>query len=385
MPEWRPHFIAYKKLKKSLKKLQGSTCFSEATIDQRGNQSLVGGDKNAPSIVDAVDKELRRASVAGGPASVQELFLYKLPEDDVRFSGGGLVEEKKSSEDAVSSESAASSVEQVSQNGVLAVTGEAETTCEEVHTERRSKRAKLDDGGYVMSGAESDFVSLLNNELNKMNVFFIEKEEEYVIRLQEIKYRTERMKKEQAGNDRSANECGGDEELLKILRDIVTFHGEMVLLENYSSLNYTGLVKILKKHDKVTGTVLRLPFIQGVLLQPFFTTELLSKLVRECEDNLHSLFPVSPLESVCRQLQQDTSAQSFSANMNNGQGLPFTPGEAEETIYRSTVVALRTMKEIRLSSTRSMFSLPPMNRVDCENMFGVMIDERAVTPVAVAL
>lgn len=184
MPEWRPHFIAYKKLKKSLKKLQGSTCFSEATIDQRGNQSLVGGDKNAPSIVDAVDKELRRASVAGGPASVQELFLYKLPEDDVRFSGGGLVEEKKSSEDAVSSESAASSVEQVSQNGVLAVTGEAETTCEEVHTERRSKRAKLDDGGYVMSGAESDFVSLLNNELNKMNVFFIEKEEEYVIRLQ---------------------------------------------------------------------------------------------------------------------------------------------------------------------------------------------------------
>lgn len=62
----------------------------------------------------------------------------------------------------------------------------------------------------------------------------------FLLYVQEIKYRTERMKKEQAGNDRSANECGGDEELLKILRDIVTFHGEMVLLENYSSLNYTG-------------------------------------------------------------------------------------------------------------------------------------------------
>ena len=136
----------------------------------------------------------------------------------------------------------------------------------------------------------------------------------------------------------------------------------------------------------MTGTVLRLPFIQSVLLQPFFTTELLSKLVRECENNLHSLFPVSPLESICSQLEQETSAQSSSAGITNGQGgLPFTPGEAVETIYRSTVVALRTMNEIRQSSTRSIFSLPPMNRVDSEEKFGVVIDERVVTPVAVAL
>jgi len=48
------------------------------------------------------------------------------------------------------------------------------------------------------------------------------------------------VKKEQAANKGRASESGGNEELLKILRDIVTFHGEMVLLENYSSLNYTG-------------------------------------------------------------------------------------------------------------------------------------------------
>jgi hypothetical protein len=33
----------------------------------------------------------------------------------------------------------------------------------------------------------------------------------------------------------------GDDEVLRVFRDIVTFHGEMVLLENYSSLNYTGV------------------------------------------------------------------------------------------------------------------------------------------------
>lgn len=59
--------------------------------------------------------------------------------------------------------------------------GEVEIICEEVYIERRLKWVKFDDGGYVMFGVELDFVSLFNNELNKMNVFFIEKEEEYVI------------------------------------------------------------------------------------------------------------------------------------------------------------------------------------------------------------
>ena len=40
-----------------------------------------------------------------------------------------------------------------------------------------------------------------------------------------------------------------------------------VLLENYSNLNYTGLIKILKKHDKRTGLLLRHPFITTVLRQ----------------------------------------------------------------------------------------------------------------------
>jgi len=30
------------------------------------------------------------------------------------------------------------------------------------------------------------------------------------------------------------------EEMMKIRKEIVDFHGEMVLLENYSALNYTG-------------------------------------------------------------------------------------------------------------------------------------------------
>ncbi|KAK6158315.1 hypothetical protein DH2020_005629 [Rehmannia glutinosa] len=50
--------------------------------------------------------------------------------------------------------------------------------------------------------------------------------------------------------------------MAKIRKEIVNFHGEMVLLMNYSNVNYTGLAKILKKYDKRTGRVLRLPVIQ---------------------------------------------------------------------------------------------------------------------------
>lgn len=40
--------------------------------------------------------------------------------------------------------------------------------------------------------------------------------------------------------DRVAKSNDFNQEMIKIRREIVDFHGEMVLLENYSALNYTG-------------------------------------------------------------------------------------------------------------------------------------------------
>ncbi|KAM0869762.1 hypothetical protein ACQ4PT_040463 [Festuca glaucescens] len=55
-------------------------------------------------------------------------------------------------------------------------------------------------------------------------------------------------------------------------------------------IRYLGLVKILK-YDKRTRALVRLPFIQNMLLQPFFTTDLLYQLVKECEAMLDQLLP----------------------------------------------------------------------------------------------
>ncbi|XWS32897.1 hypothetical protein CRYUN_Cryun22dG0030300 [Craigia yunnanensis] len=76
-----------------------------------------------------------------------------------------------------------------------------------------------------------------------------------------------------------ASESEFSEEMMDIHKDLVTIHGEMVLLKNYSALNFAG-------------GLLRLQFTQLVLHQPFFTIESLTRLVHECEANLELLFPL---------------------------------------------------------------------------------------------
>lgn len=125
-----------------------------------------------------------------------------------------------------------------------------------------------------------------------------------------------------------------------------------------------GLVKILKKYDKRTGALLRLPFIQRVLQQPFFTTDLLYKLVKECESLIDRLFPI--IDTSCIASEADGNETSTSCT-NKNEGLLRAPKELTEIEYieslymKSTISALRALKEIRSkSSTVSAFSLPPL-------------------------
>jgi hypothetical protein len=135
-----------------------------------------------------------------------------------------------------------------------------------IGVERRTKRQRVGSGGSPppMTPDEAGFVCLLEAELEKFNAFFLGKEEDYVIRqkvldsiqsdscffsvalfrvlwidpisvflgtwwIQELQGRVVR-----------AAETGSAEELMRVGKEIVDFHGEMVLLENYSALNYTG-------------------------------------------------------------------------------------------------------------------------------------------------
>ncbi|KAG6510912.1 hypothetical protein ZIOFF_028958 [Zingiber officinale] len=111
----------------------------------------------------------------------------------------------------------------------------------------------------------------------------------------------------------------------------------------------SGLVKILKKYDKRTGALIRQPFIEKVLQQAFFTTDLLYKLVKECVAMLDHLFPSNNLSI------------SAECDGQNGVPKPVQSGgrvpELEEIKYmqslymKSTVAALRSLKQIRSKSS----------------------------------
>ncbi|KAI3891020.1 hypothetical protein MKW98_007325 [Papaver atlanticum] len=214
-----------------------------------------------------------------------------------------------------------------------------------------------------MTREEIDFIRLLEAELEKFNWFFVDKEEEYIIRLKELQDRVAKAKE------------SSNEDLIKARKEIVDFHGEMVLLENYSALNYTGLVKILKKYDKRTGAVIRLPFIQRVLQQPFVTTDLLNKLVKECEMILDDLFCIEDPPSVTSKAVDGHVIHATRPVADKESLLKGGPNELAEIEYmeslymKSTLSALRSLREIRSgSSTVSVFSLPPMKNTGSEEI-----------------
>ncbi|KAH0896040.1 hypothetical protein HID58_045608 [Brassica napus] len=205
--------------------------------------------------------------------------------------------------------------------------------------DRPTKRLRVDaECSLGMSKEEISFIQLLENELEKFNNFFVEKEEEYIIRLKELR-------------DRIVKAKDSKEKMMRMRKEIVDFHGEMVLLENYSALNYTGLVKILKKYDKRTGDLMRLPYIQKVLQQPFYTTDLLYKLIKESEAILDRFFPAT-------QESEDPTDATESENIQ----AELSEHKFMESLHmKSTIAALRVLQEIRSkSSTVSVFSLPPL-------------------------
>ncbi|CAN1828330.1 SPX domain-containing protein 1 [Linum perenne] len=193
-----------------------------------------------------------------------------------------------------------------------------------------TKRLKSDASGGDVTKEVIDFVRLLEDEMEKLNSFIVEKEEDSVIKWKELQ-------------DGVAEARDSKEELMRIGREIVDLHGEMILLENYSALNYTGLVKILKKYDKRSGALLRVPFIRKVTQQPFFTTHVLNKLVKECEATLDSMFT-----------RNEPATTVVPNELNDIENM-------ESMYMKQTLSALRVLKEVRSgSSTVNMFSLPPL-------------------------
>jgi hypothetical protein len=111
----------------------------------------------------------------------------------------------------------------------------------------------------ALTEEETEFVQALSDTLNQLNDIYIEKEETSVIRV-------ERLESELAA-------ATTPQQFNELHKQFVDFHGEVLLLVHWSILAYTATVKILKKHHKRTGLLVRAPQLGNLLSQPFCSTE----------------------------------------------------------------------------------------------------------------
>ncbi|KAI3743631.1 hypothetical protein L1987_61341 [Smallanthus sonchifolius] len=222
-----------------------------------------------------------------------------------------------------------------------------------------NKRMKLISGDKVDSVADEKeidtFVTLCQEQIDKFNNFVLDKQEWYIIIIEVLE-----------GNLVAAKDS--NQELMKVGRDLADLHGEIILVLNYIALNYIGLVKILKKHDKLSGALLRVPFIQKVLNEPFYDTNTLNGLVKKCETMLVRIF------SIDKQRLSSTSTSTGEkedelSNEHKEDCFIKVPEELvdiksmKNTYMKRTLLAIEILKEIRSrSSTVSMFSLPPIQQ-----------------------
>lgn len=128
--------------------------------------------------------------------------------------------------------------------------------------------------------AHSQFFSTFRHEVDKVNDFFLDKQEDYIIEHRQL---SEKVAEYLVPARPTRTEVN------RLRQRLINFHGELVLLENFSTVNYTGFRKILKKHDKKTGTNMRNIYLRTVLITPFFLSNTVRNLILQTEAHLASL------------------------------------------------------------------------------------------------
>jgi hypothetical protein len=149
---------------------------------------------------------------------------------------------------------------------------------------------------------------------------------------------------------------------------------------------FLGLVKILKKYDKRTGGLLRLPFTQFALRQPFFTTEHVTRLVRGCEEKLELLFPLEAEVIESNPCAQDQSKPPPCNATNISPETSSTLGEESVDLYRGTLAAMKAIKGLqKASSTSNPWSLSSHFRNQDDEGTGAVTAENSASNSSASL
>uniref|UniRef100_A0A7S4BFF5 SPX domain-containing protein n=1 Tax=Chrysotila carterae TaxID=13221 RepID=A0A7S4BFF5_CHRCT len=135
-------------------------------------------------------------------------------------------------------------------------------------------------GGWSLEEASSSFTALLDEEVDKVNSFYSDRIEEGVIIIHALKQHVDDL---EAMLRAKPHDVACLEQRAACQRSLVALHFNLLMLQNYVALNFTGVVKILKKFDKRLVASLRQEYIAAIVELPFYRCAALGQLVEEAE------------------------------------------------------------------------------------------------------
>ncbi|KAI9911195.1 hypothetical protein PsorP6_009121 [Peronosclerospora sorghi] len=151
------------------------------------------------------------------------------------------------------------------------------------------------DDQVGQSQDEMNFFRTLRVEIKKIADFFIQEQAKHTSQVEAIDASFQQLKT----NLQSA------EVKTALMKSCVALYKELLLLENFAVMNFCGISKILKKHDKWTGYATRNKFMHTILMkQPFATYEPLLHMI----DRLEHIFMQATGSSI---EQHDAQKGSF--------------------------------------------------------------------------
>ncbi|TMW64928.1 hypothetical protein Poli38472_009095 [Pythium oligandrum] len=205
--------------------------------------------------------------------------------------------------------------------------------------------AKEDNDSIRTSPDEKNFFLTLRSEIKKIADFFIKEQAAYVGRVKEIDAQFVELQSNPQPETKTA-----------LMKSCVALYKELLLLENYAVMNFCGISKILKKHDKWTGYATRNKFMRTILMkQPFATYMPLLQMI----DRLEQIF----MEATgCSIDQHDTHKRSHRHQLAANASV-LTPTSSSSTPAASRTSPTGSQNESPTNQARRSAGSPPDDAV----------------------
>ncbi|CAN5968458.1 unnamed protein product [Sphagnum jensenii] len=152
-----------------------------------------------------------------------------------------------------------------------------------IHHVFHSEGDNAADDAHILSYQVTIFKRMLDGEFFQINKIFVALHEHNVALMAKL----ELMKVEEEARQTSlhaSRSCWDMRKLQALQRRIAQLYVDFTILAYCSSVNYEAAVKILKKHDKCTGSDLRWNYIHHVEAQDFYVLQpQFQEYTKQCE------------------------------------------------------------------------------------------------------